>query len=508
MRRALTALTLIFALLLTGCTGESEPPAETPQVSTSPIATPEPTRFTLPYHPDASLHPITGSDRVNFVLNSLVYQGLFELDNNFTPHGVLCASSAVSEDGLTWTFTLNSNTFSDGTALTADHVVASLNLARTSVFYASRLADVLQIHTGEDGTVILTLSRPNSALPALLDIPIVCENGDGGLALGTGAYAFVEDGGPLRLVRQPSAPGTAPQEIDLQATAGADELIYAFDSGDVSLVVSDLTNANALGYSSGYETFSFPTTTMLYVGFRTDEGTCQDPLIRQAISRSFDRDTVTASLLAGHAEATCLPVSPRSTRYSAGQDQAGAYSPAAAKELLDQAGCKTSDDGLLYKSRTLQSLVFLVNTDNTFKVAIAEYLAGQLSSLGFSVDLQKLSWDDYVVALAAGKFDLYLGEVALSADFDLTALLSAEGSLNYGRYDNPDTVVLLEQLRAAGPDQLTAAADILWEQLRLEAPFSPLCFKRSSVLLKWGTVSGLTPTRQNPFYKLDQLRFD
>lgn len=507
MRRRLTALFFALALCLAGCTGEDAQTETSPEPSPSTIPAPEQTEFTLPYYPDASLHPISGNNRSNLVLASLVYQGLFELDNTFTPHGVLCSGSSVSEDGLTWTFTLSDAVFSDGSPVTASDVVISLELARSSELYAGRLSDVQYIAAEENGSVTVTLARPNGALPSLLDIPVIRDSGDGAMPLGTGPYAFVEDDGPLRLARQLSAPDTVPEEISLAPIEGADDLIYAFDAGDISLVVSDLTGANALGYSSGYEVFRYPTTTMLYVGFQTESGPCREASVRQAISRSFDRDTVTVSLLAGHGAATCLPVSPGSDLYSAAHEAAGAYDPAAG-ELLNQAGYFPSPDGQLYKGRTALSLTFVVNTDNSFKLTIAEYLTKQLTDLGISVDLQKLAWDDYLAALERGSFDLYLGEVTLMADFDLNPLLSQTGSLNYGGYASTVMDDLLTQLRAAGESERPQAAAALLDQFQADTPIAPLCFKNHAVLTQWGSVSGLEPTRQNPFYNLESLRFD
>jgi peptide/nickel transport system substrate-binding protein len=308
-------------------------------------------------------------------------------------------------------------------------------------------------------------------------------------------------------VRQASAPDTAPAEIPLVAVDGADDLIYAFDAGEVSLVVSDLTGANALGYSAGYEVFAYPTTTLLYVGFQTASGPCQDPLVRQALSQSFDRDTVTGSLLAGYGDATCLPVSPQCALYSAQREQAGGYSPEAAQDLLTQAGYAQGEDGLRFKGRSALSLTLVVNTDSSFKLSVAEYLAGQLADLGIQVELQKLAWADYLTALAQGAFDLYLGEAALTPDFDLSPLVGQGGSLNYGGYASAETEALLEQLRAATPDARAPAADALLEQFQADAPLSPLCFKRYAALTQWQAVTGLAPTYQNPFASLASLRF-
>jgi len=503
MRRTLIALILCLALGLTACSEAPVAPAEAPDVTPTPSAAPQQQEFTLPYYPNADLHPILGSNRANMVLTSLVYQGLFELDNSFTPHGVLCSSHSVSDDGLVWTFTLADKTFSDGASVTAADVVYSLETARGSTLYAGRLTDVQSISASADNTVLLTLSQPNKLLPALLDIPVIHDLQDGSMPLGTGPYRFVEDDGPLRLVREDFAPANAPEEIPLLAVEGADDLIYAFDAGSISLSVSDLTGANALGYSAGYEAFDFPTTTMLYVGFRTAEGPCAEASVRQAIARSFDRDTVAASLLAGHADATCLPVSPRSALYSSAHDKMGGYDPAAAEALLTDAGYAKGEDGLLYTGRSTLSLTFVVNTDSSFKLAIADYLAGQLTDMGMDVVLKKLAWDDYLAALEAGEFDLYLGEVALSADFDLSALLSVDGALNYGGYQSAEMDTAQFILRRTGIGEA-----FLWNQFLTEVPFAPLCFKKHSVLTQWQAVSGLEPTRQNPFYNLESLRFN
>lgn len=508
MRKTLIALLLVLSLLLAGCSKkpvQAEVSSPEPSISTVPVSTPA--DFSLPYYPDASLHPITGTNHPNLVLSSLVYQGLFELDNTFTAQGVLCSDASASEDGLTWTLTLSDAVFSDGSPVIAADVVASLELARSSSLYSQRLSALRQITANQDGTVTIVLSQPNGSLPNLLDTPIIRDNGDGSMPLGTGPYAFVEDEGPLRLARQASAPETVPHEISLEPIEGADELIYAFDAGNVSLVVSDLTGTNALGFSSGYEVFCYPTTTMLYIGFQTVSGPCQDTLIRQAISRSFDRETVTGSLLAGHAAATCLPFSPHSTLYDAEYEAPLAYDPIAG-DLLNQAGYYAGEDGQLYHGRSTLALTFVVNTDSTFKLTIAEYLSEQLTDLGISVNLQKLAWDDYVAALETGQFDLYLGEVALTADFDLAPLLSQDGALNYGGYSSEETAALLTRLRAATEDDLTSAAGAFLEQFRTDMPLAPLCFKSHAVLTQWGSLSGLTPTRQNPFYNLEFLRFD
>ena len=145
----------------------------------------------------------------------------------------------------------------------------------------------------------------------------------------------------------------------------------------------------------------------------------------------------------------------------------------------------------------------VASTGNTFRLSAAEYLASELTKAGVEVELRKLPWEEYLAALTAGDFDLYVGETMLSASFDLSPLLQSGGALNYGRYQSALVSPLLAAYQAASGEARTAAAGALWDALAQEVPFSTLCFKNWSVLTHWGRVSGLSPTHHDPFYGLE-----
>ncbi len=112
MRRWLSLLLAVcLGLSLTGCQPQEEEPEPSPSETASPVPTrsPETVQFSLGYDPGASLHPITGDSQVNQDLTGLVYQGLYELDNEFVPQPVLADSGAPGEDGYSWTFTMSSS---------------------------------------------------------------------------------------------------------------------------------------------------------------------------------------------------------------------------------------------------------------------------------------------------------------------------------------------------------------------------------------------------------------
>ena len=501
--RTLTNLILSAALLLSaaGCSSSSELGTSSQPDSSisveSPVEEP-PTPFTLPFYPDYSLNPALTETRANLALAPLLYEGLFSLDDAFNAVPVLCQSYSVSEDGLTWTFTLRSSvTFSDGTPLTGELAAQSLkaSLAAGSR-YSGRISGLHSV-TGTQSTVSIQLTSPNGALPTLLDIPIT--KNSSARPLGTGPYKLAAENGAYSLIPRSEwwQSNTPPfDSIQLSAIHQADDLISAFDSGDVTLLDADLTGTNSLGYSGSYEVWDYNTTNFIYLGFNTVKGYCKDPAVRQALSRGIDRASITTIPYARHAVPSSLPVHPDSPLYDQSLAIQDSYAPNLLVTFLDSHPAPRT------------SLTLLVNSENSAKVAAAQYIAYQLESAGLSVTVKKLPWDNFLQALAAGNFDFYLGEVLLTSDFDLTALLSSSGSLNYGRWQDAQTDLLLAAFRSASPSTRTDSANALYQHLLTQAPIAPICFKYGCVLTQWSRLSGLDPRPNNIFNNLDQWILD
>ena len=500
MKKA-AALLLAGALILGSCgCGEVTPPStdEVPQQSETPVLS-QTREFSLAYDPNADLHPITGDSPVNRLLIPLVYESLYEPDENFTYHPVLAADAQVDESGLVWTITpAEGVVFSDGTPLEARHVTTSLNTARKSSLYGQRLSAVTSVRTSGN-TVVITLSEPNGALPALLDIPIVLEQKDGIAPLGTGRYrcVFTEDAVYLETDR----PELPYETIPLCPVSGTEQRIAAFESGAVSAVTADYFSPYALGYSCTYEAWDYATTDLLYVGFRAADGPCSSALIRRAFSNAFDRGGIVTGLLEGHGAPTSLPVPTGHTEWDGQAAATLDYDAGSAAALLAEAGCVLKEDGLLYYGKTPLAVTLLVNSDNATKVAVAEELARSLGELGVTVTIRSLPWADYTKALEQGGFDLYVGEVRLTGDFDVTSLLS--GSLNYGGYDSTPILEQLTAWKTASGTDRAAAASALWSVFAEETPFAPLCFGYEALLVHWNSVRALSPTRSDPFRNME-----
>ena len=140
--KRITALLLIFSLLaclLAGCGSEK---AYVPtgdallmegEEPTEDNSNAEPQEFSLVYYPKRDLNPLTSHDYTNRALFSLIYQGLFSVDRDYNAVPILCKEFRISPDNKNWVFYIEEGaTFSDGTPLTVNDVLATYQAARTN----------------------------------------------------------------------------------------------------------------------------------------------------------------------------------------------------------------------------------------------------------------------------------------------------------------------------------------------------------------------------------------
>lgn len=498
-RHFFRALCLALApmLLLSACW--QEPPEESssivPQNEEETEDTSEdlllPEAFSLPYAPEQTLDPITCTDGMQQVVASLLCEGLFRLGPDFEPEPWLCASYTYDAATYTYVFTLRSGvTFSDGSPLTAADVKATLDRARTAPRYQARLADVTAI-SASGSTVTITLSAPNTAFPALLDIPIV-KSGTQDAPVGTGPYLLSTEESGVWLVANQSwwrNQKRPVERIGLVEASDQDTMFYRFSSHDVQLITADLIGAEPVSVPGNVSYLDASTTVLQYIGCNTNRAPLDNAALRRSLWSGIDRSYLVSAFLSSHAEAAQFPVSPQSPLYPGGLE--AKYSVAAFSAAVAEAGVSTS-----------RTLTLLVNEENSFKVSAAQQIAKGFSAGGLSVSVKALPWEEYTAALAAGNFDLYYGEVRLTADWDLSALLGSGGALNYGGWADPQTDQLLAALASAS--DRGAAMEALCSHLRTQAPILPLCFKSTSVLVQANVVEGLTPTMAEPFYNFPE----
>lgn len=506
MKKRLLPLVLALCLLaLTGCADDLDGPEADPFSDLLPYYTPADNgdddtpalrSFALPYFKQVTLDPVTCPDGPHQVIGSLLYEGLFTLDEQFRPQPVLCESCTCDADSLTFTIVLREDAvFSDGTELTASDVVSTLQRARASARYGQRLADVESV-SGQGRTVTVALKHPNRSFAARLDIPIVKAGTESRtVPTGTGRYAWQQEEGAAYLAPNEYwwKDGKAPiDRIGLTACKDADSVAYAFFAREIQLIACDLTGTSTANVSGGGDYTDAPSAVMQYVGFNTGSELFADAALRAAMSQGIDRSGCVSAYLLGHGDAAQFPVSPASSLYPA--DLEKRYSPDDFAAAMDKAG---------YNKGVERKATLLVSSENSFRVQTARKIAEDLSRYDVKITVSALPWSRFQKALAEGKYDLYYGECKLTADWDLTPLLGEEGSLNFSGYADEKELPPLLTAAASGENH-QAALRALCVYLQQKAPFAPVCFKNVSVLLPSGAVDQITPTATDPFCGLDR----
>ncbi len=509
MRRILyTGLVFIF-LLLSACELEDPSLNETSTLQNHEQSTPDivkDTVFGFAYTDEEKMNPLTTKNKINLELFGLVYEGLFELDENFEPVGILCAGYEIN--GNTYRFKLKDGvTFSDGTPLRANDVVFSLRLAmQPNSYYASRLTNIANIKADGNSAVLITVNRYTGNLPCLLDVPIIKSESDAAkIALGTGAYVLgTNERGEYQLTARDGWHVGKPlpySHIELTKVASADELVFGFESRDIDVLSVDPTSPNAMQFRGEYELREYSTTIFQYMGFNMSNSTLRNAHVRRAIACAIDREATASQDFAQLADVTCLPIHPSSPAYESETADTLAFSLEKAYSLLTSAGFTDADGDGRLENQNGGDLSFrlLVNSENKSRVALARRISSDLAKIGVTVSVDEKKWEDYLSALYAGNFDTYLAEVNLSADFDISRLIRTGGSLNYGRYSSTDTDACLDAFNAATLRKSDEALRF-YNNFVLQVPIAPISFKKNSHMTHRDAFENISFTQRNIFY--------
>ena len=187
------------------------------------------------------------------------------------------------------------------------------------------------------------------------------------------------------------------------------------------------------------------------------------------------------------------------------------YNLETCKRILDVAGVRDyDDDGVLeFMSGSPQEidLHFVVCADSSAKCGIARRFQEDMASIGLTVTVRELTWDEYLTALEEGDFDMYYGEVKLRNNFDLTELMqvrtkdSPTSNINWSR--SRDTTIvdrINNYLRATDAARPIAYNELCEYLTRTSGNLVSIGFEKQQLITHRGVVKGVAPNIGNPLY--------
>jgi len=479
---------LLALMMLTGCAQQSpgtllpdDTQADTPQTPTTPEGNPI---YSLAYYPNRSMNPYQSTDYTNRVLFSLIYQGLFAVSSEYTARPILCHTYHVSADLRTWTFNLAGATFSDGTAVTADDVAASLTTAKGSAWYGNRLLHVTKI-TPLDNSVVLQLDTPYENLPLILDIPIVKASEVGAAApIGSGPYRL--DGDHLR--RQAGWWCSAALPVNLPSiplVAATDEVHIrnSFESGNIGLVCANPGSKDYVDFRNDCELWDCENGLFLYMTTNKRSKVFENEAIRKALTHAIDRNMLVNTYYRGFARSATLPASPQFPYYNEKLAANYGYDPQKFTDAVASANLESNQ------------ITILVSTSDYYKRYVAQTIGDALKKSGLSVTVKEVMADKLDSELRWSSWDLFVGQTRLSANMDLSAFFMKSGPLNYGNLTD-DAIYAMCKDSLANTGNYYDLHKMVMESGRL----CPILFQSYAIYGKRGIAPDLAPARDNLFY--------
>ncbi len=491
--KKLIALCMLVALLLSACS--TKPAKENteavalptePQIpSSEPVATKEDGEFGLSYMPQYGLNPYLCTATINRALFSLLYEPLFAVNNEFAAVPVLCDSFKVSDNGTVYRFSLLPEArFSDGARLRPEDVAASLRAAQESPLYSERLEHIRSIYVMEDGRLEITLDTPYENFALMLDVPIMKEGTmEDAAPIGTGPYRL----SGRALVKNKHWWGEEHgvlswDTIELSTATKSSDLRDHFEFGATDLVYCDPNSTAAGSYRCDYEVWEAPTTIMHYLGFNLYSGWFINETLRSGMTFAIDRDAFANEIYGGFAQPTPLPCSPSSHLNDPQLYEEYDYAPAKFAEAVNNSGVLTSEEFEGHVG------TFLVCIDDPVRVELAERITKVLNDAGIRMNLSALEREAYESALNRSAFDVYLGEVRLTASFDLSEFFMKYGNLQFGSIQNTGLVTLCTEALAN-----SGTYSELYRQILNDAPICPIAFKSFSIYVTRGMITSNAP---------------
>ena len=378
--------------------------------------------FKLSFTQSDSLNPFESDTLNNQVVQNLVFESLFVLDEAFEAQPQIATGYSYS-DSKTLNVTISSgNKFSDGSALEAKDVVYSFNKAKESYRFSNSLKAISSASITSSTVIRFNLAYPNPNAHRLLTFAIAKNGNDKkGYPIGSGRYKFGEGDGTVYLKVNKQKQDFSPRftKIPLVNIATSESIENAINIGNISYAYRDLSEGNTAKMNCNKKAVNL--NNLVFIGINNNTGITKNEYIRRAISLASDRDALCKSAYRGYAKSA---VSVFNSASSAGKQTilfGKSADTSAAKQAIAQSG---------YTEKEL-SLDILVNS-NESRLAAARMLKQQLEAVGFKVTINSESNKTYKYKVKNGAFDLYIGETKIPGDMCLNSFFTSGGATHYG----------------------------------------------------------------------------
>lgn len=486
----LAACTIITCLV--GCSSDNNENIQQPVTESTTIKQTDNSNFKLSYTQADSLDPFKATTQNNQVLASLVFESLFDIDENYeiTPN---IATGYAFTDSKTLRVDINPQLkFSDGSKISTEDVAYSIRAALKSEAYGSTLGCISSVEEN-GGSVIIRLNYENPYAVNLLTFPISSVNDDeDGFPIGSGRYKYqaTDEGKTVLTANKENDFNPYITTIPLLNIASSDSIDNAVNIGNISYAFRDLSEDTSKRFACAKKAIDI--NNLIYIGINGKSGITSNAQIRHAISLAVDRSIIAESAYSGYATAAESMFNPNFKSIENVKLFSGESDLATAKQTVTQSGY--SNDYL--------KLTILVNYNDN-RLAAASLIKSQLEAAGFSVTIDQQNFGSYTDRIEHENFDLYIGEVKLGNDMSLYPFFDENGGTRYGIDNENNECDDFYRSFLSGDEEL--GKFIL--SFNEEMPFIPLVYKKGMICYSKALHGDMQGYYGNFFSNIDDWNF-
>lgn len=378
--------------------------------------------FKLSYSQSDSLNPFESKTLNNQIVQNLVFESLFVLDEGFNAEPSL-ATGYIYDDSKTLTVNIAlGRKFSDGSDLTAKNIVDSFYLAKKSPRWKNSLKAFSSVEEVSSSQVKFRLSYSNPNAHQLLTFAIAkAEPDKKGYPIGSGRYKFNEGDGDVFVEVNKEYPDFSPHftRIKLINITASESIDNAINIGNISYAFRDLAEGSKTRIQSNKKAVNM--NNLVFIGINSNVGITVNKNIRRAISLAVDRSLLVKSAYQGYGKSATSVFNPASRLGRSTAVFSSTADTAASKQAIAQSG---------YDSKDLK-IDILVN-ENPNKLSVAKLVKQELENVGFSVTINSVNAKAYMVNIKKRAFNVYIGETKLPDDMCLYSFFNDKGATRYG----------------------------------------------------------------------------
>lgn len=410
----------------------------------------------------ANLDPRVGTDAASERIDMLLFDALLRRDEHFNLQPALAESWEIP-DPKTYIFHLRSGVrFHDGRPLTSHDVKWTIDSMLNGTLRSPKAATfqyVERIDAPDALTVIFHLKEPFAALlwnlseGAIGIVPYGSGADFNRAPIGSGPFKFVRMAQDKEVVieRNPDYWNAAErpriQRVRFAVVPDTTTRALELRKGSADIALSSLTPdmVTTLSRDPHLRIEQTSGTTLNYLAFNLRDPVLKDVRVRQAIAYALNRQPMIQYLWRDLAVPAASILPPQSWAYD-GNVRHYDYDPGRARQLLDQAGYRTSTGGIRFH------LTMKTSTEETTRL-LAAVLQQQLRNVGIALDIHTLEFATFYSEVVKGAFQIFsLRWIGANQDPDIFEYVFDSSSIpprraNRGYYSNPQVDALIAQAR-------------------------------------------------------------